>query len=323
MKYPFKNIFVSVIMPVYNTPCDYLSKAILSILNQTHSNFELIIVNDCSFKKETLKTIQEFACDARVMVINNSKNLGIAESLNLGIVKSIGKYIFRMDSDDISLRNRLAYSVKYLELNTEIDILGSHGFSISGRYRPMIMQITDNNIRLSSLFMNPFIHPTVVFRKSFIIKNSIRYNNVTSEDYDMWVRCQIDYNCKFSNLDKITLLYRVHNHQYTKTKINAINESFNFSRDLLLIRANLNIEEIDLFKAVFDPDFKFYQVFFKKNYSNLKSLITKLLNSHNGFYKSKIFILKLNIKWIISHRNVSRLQLLIFLIRLKNSIIDN
>ena len=111
---------VSVIMSVYNEPEYMLSEAVNSILKQTFRDFEFIIVND-NPKTSMLNSIKK-ACgnDDRVRILNNEENLGLARSLNKGIEVAVGKYMARMDADDISREDRLAVEVEYLERTPDI-----------------------------------------------------------------------------------------------------------------------------------------------------------------------------------------------------------
>ena len=118
---------VSVIMSVYNGE-KYLVQAIDSILNQTYQNFEFIIIDDCSTDNSS-HILQEYAKkDSRIKIIKKEKNIGIKgfiENLNLGISIAEGKYIARMDADDISLPERFQKQVTFLENNPEIFMVGA------------------------------------------------------------------------------------------------------------------------------------------------------------------------------------------------------
>lgn len=128
-----KEIFVSVIMPVYNTNHTFISESIESILKQSHKNFEFIIIDDCSNESLTINVLKRFDFDNRVRVVFNKKREGIAYSLNKGLSLAKGKYIFRMDSDDISKLKRLEFSIDYMEKNSQISILGTNGVFLGGK----------------------------------------------------------------------------------------------------------------------------------------------------------------------------------------------
>jgi glycosyltransferase involved in cell wall biosynthesis len=225
-KFNISQIMVSVVMPVYNTKSRYLKSAFKSIINQSHKNFEFIIIDDCSNNPETINELQDFKSYSQVILIRNKENVGIAYSLNTGITMAKGKYIFRMDSDDISTRNRLSNSIRFLEANNEVDIAGSNAFTFGKSIFPVFMPKTHESIIFHSLFFCPLIHPTVVFRSETVKKHSPLYKNIASEDYELWVRLQMTDQLKFVNIQKIHLLYRHHNNQLTNIKKEANSRIF-------------------------------------------------------------------------------------------------
>ena len=113
---------LSVIMPVFNEE-KYIAQAIDSIICQTYSNFEFIIINDGS-SDSSIDIIKSYN-DKRIRVIDNGKNIGISQSLNKGINISQGEYIARMDANDIATQNRFEMQINYLE-NNEVTLVGTH-----------------------------------------------------------------------------------------------------------------------------------------------------------------------------------------------------
>ena len=105
---------ISVVMPAYNTPVDILREAVESILNQSFSEYEFIIVDDDSTKTETISYLNSLE-DTRIRIIRNEANVGATKSLNIGFKAAKGQYIARMDSDDISLPNRLEKQFVFME----------------------------------------------------------------------------------------------------------------------------------------------------------------------------------------------------------------
>ncbi|MFW6383201.1 MAG: glycosyltransferase family 2 protein, partial [Nanoarchaeota archaeon] len=119
---------VSVLMPAYNSQ-DYISDAIESILSQTYTDFEFVIIDDCS-TDDTWKIIKKYAKnDKRIKAFKNVKNSGVTVSLNNGLEKCSGDYIARMDSDDVSLPKRLEKQVEVLE-NGKADVVGTNIYFI-------------------------------------------------------------------------------------------------------------------------------------------------------------------------------------------------
>lgn len=110
---------ISVIMPAYNAE-QYISEAIESILNQTYSNFEFIIIDDGSTDR-TVEMVQSYS-DPRIRFVQNEHNLGVAATLNRGLKLATGEYIARMDADDIALRERFGKQVSFLDMHPEIAV---------------------------------------------------------------------------------------------------------------------------------------------------------------------------------------------------------
>ncbi len=198
---------ISVLMSVYNGE-KYLRKSINSILNQTFTNFEFIIINDGSTDNTAniLKSIQ----DPRIKVINQ-ENKGLPISLNNGIKVSRGKYIARMDADDISLPERLFLQVDFLENHCDYMMVGTNVYVIDDNdivIFKMAHPSDDLGIKWLCLFDSPFVHSSVMIRKEIINKanNYREEQNYFVEDYDLWSR--IVYDGKVANLKEIVHLYR-------------------------------------------------------------------------------------------------------------------
>jgi len=203
------NPMISVVMPVYNGE-KFLKEAIESILNQTYKDFEFLIVYDES-TDGTLSIIQEFQeQDARVVLINGDKE-GISGALNKGIKKSRGKYIARLDADDISLPTRFENQINHMEI-FKLDICGGHSLLIDsdGKINGIGMVPRSHDLcGLSMMFMVPFAHSSVMILKSFLIDSSLKYIG-KYEDFDLWAR-MFSAGAKFGNVDDVVVRYRVLN----------------------------------------------------------------------------------------------------------------
>jgi len=159
---------VSIILPTYNRE-GYTKRAIRSALSQTYKNIELIIIDDDS-TDETPKIISELSRkDSRIIILRNETNLGFVKSLNIGIRRSQGKYIARLDDDDIWLdQKKLEKQVEFLEKNPDYVLVGGGMIKIDEKDKEIARYLfpeKDNDIRKSILIDNPFTHSTVVFRK--------------------------------------------------------------------------------------------------------------------------------------------------------------
>ncbi len=201
---------VSVVMPVYNTEYEYLKIAIESILNQTHSNLELIIVDDCSQTDIFADVVSQYK-DDRIHFIRNDKHIGVGASnaRNIGMSYAHGKYIAVLDSDDYAYPDRLEKQVEYLEKNEEIGILGTKYRQIPGDF---VYDKTGSNEYLKAfcLLINPpFGHSTVMMRKSVLDETGAQYeHNVICDDYRMWL--DMMDKTYFANLNETLVDYRYH-----------------------------------------------------------------------------------------------------------------
>ncbi len=215
---------VSIIMPLYNTPYDYFRCAVNSIMEQTYSRFELLIINDGSTEYNDLDIWNSIIeNDPRVKIINNEHRKGVAGALNTGIEHSSGKYIFRMDSDDFSLPDRIMKQVNYMDEHQDVDLLAGYiqCFGASNKKR----KSEKNNVAIKTvlLFQCGISHPSICLRKSTIDKHKLCYSeNVQSEDYDLWTRCAIIEDFVFSTLPIVVLKYRVHENQVSNIRKNTM-----------------------------------------------------------------------------------------------------
>ncbi|HEC1752103.1 TPA: glycosyltransferase family 2 protein, partial [Campylobacter lari] len=200
---------ISVIMPCYNRE-NYIISAIESILNQTYSNFEFIIIDDCS-TDNTFEIVKHYAnLDKRIIPFRNDRNSHIVYSLNFGLNIAKGKYIARMDDDDISLPSRFEKQVKYLEENEDIVVLGTY-IEFLSKNNVFLNKESDPDI-LSILlnFYCVLAHPSVMIRKSFLDKHQILYDKKYqfAEDYNMWSNI-LKLGGKIANYPEVLLRYRL------------------------------------------------------------------------------------------------------------------
>ncbi|GIQ58567.1 glycosyl transferase [Flavobacterium collinsii] len=230
---------ITVLMPVYN--CEpFIKEAIDSILNQTFSNFEFIIIDDAS-TDSTVSIIKTYN-DPRIKLIIKPDNLGLTNSLNYGLSIAKGEYIARMDGDDISLPERFAKQVVFLDKNPETVLIGAY-FKIIGKDKIITVPEYHEDIKLAMLKDCCIGHPTVMMRKSCLDKFSLRYDEKKepAEDYDLWTRF-LNVG-KLYNLQEVLLNYRVHNSQVShKRNEQQINTALEIKVNLLM---NLNFKRDD------------------------------------------------------------------------------
>ena len=218
------NELISVILPVYNGE-KYLKEAIESILNQTYTNFEFIIINDGS-KDSSLEIIKEYEKEDERIIVISRENKGLIATLNEGIEKAKGKYIARMDQDDISLPERFEKQIEILEENN-IDICGCHFFIVDSKGKYKAAKVVSTDVIFNKIILVrsvPFAHGSVMFRKDFIIKNSLEYgqtNYIHAEDYALWIAFA-NKNAKISNVDDFLFKYRDSEGTMSKQSINYV-----------------------------------------------------------------------------------------------------
>lgn len=218
---------ISIIMPVYNAQ-EYLQQSIDSILQQTFTDFELIIIDDGSTDKSA-EIILDYK-DPRIHLILNGHNF--IQSLNIGITAAIGKYIARMDADDIMLPKRLQLQYEFMENNPNVDISGSWMQSF-GQREYLMKNATDyKGILCQAILHSPLYHPTIIMKRNMIhsfpvLDNISQFYNekyIYAEDYHCWIEL-IKMGFVFANLPEVLVKYRCSNSQVTVIKQKEISAS--------------------------------------------------------------------------------------------------
>lgn len=204
---------VTVLLPVYNGEA-YLRETLDSILSQTYTNFEFLIVDDGS--TDSSGDIISSFNDSRIKVLRNPERLKLSGALNRGIKEAKGNYIARMDGDDIAYPRRLERQVEFLNNNPEIGVCGT-AIEIFGSVpgRVDIYPASHSEIQSYSLFDCPFCHPTVMLRKNLFDKFDLYYDGsfYPTEDFELWTRAVKCFPT--ANLREVLLRYRVHEKSMT------------------------------------------------------------------------------------------------------------
>lgn len=288
---------VSVVLPAYNAEL-YLKESIDSILAQTFTDFELIVLNDGSIDR-TEEIILSYQ-DARIVYVKNERNLGLIGTLNKGLALAKGEYIARMDADDISLPERFSRQVDFLEKNQEYVICGTSAYRFYKDVsdgRAFNVPLDNESIRIRLLFNSSFIHPSVMFRTDTIRNYNLNYSEdyKYAEDYFFWInilKCGKGFNFK----EKL-LYYRIVNTSQTAVGNSNMEErkeilgnihDYCFSNsgiflDTKEVEAVFYLSNLDRMKMLDLERFDFYflSVFFEK----IISLLRK-----NGFSNKDIYI---------------------------------
>ncbi len=208
---------VSVIMSVYNGE-RFLQQAVDSILQQTYSNWEFIIIDDNS--TDLTASILSGYSDERIRVLKNDQQLGLTQNLNAAVEISTGEFIARMDADDISLPLRLEKQVKYLK-NAPL-LAGVAGFiefidengSPSGIWKHDRQTNTASKIRALLPWENCIAHPTVMLRRNVISRYKYNIAQKHSQDWDLWLRLFAN-DLALEKLNEVVLQYRLHTSSVT------------------------------------------------------------------------------------------------------------
>ncbi|MFH1822841.1 MAG: glycosyltransferase [Patescibacteria group bacterium] len=232
---------ITVLLPVYNGE-KYIKEAMESILNQTFTNFEFLIIDDCS-TDSSLKIIRSYK-DPYIRIIHNETNKGLNKTLNIGLAAARGEYIARMDQDDISLPRRLEKQLAFLDTHSEIGVCGT-GFGIIDQKGTLKNETHFPNRPLllswKLHFFCPLAHPTVMMRTS-LVKEIGGYNTKARfyEDYDLWIR--LNSITKLTNLDDILFLLRKHEENTSQIHLNEqINSSIKLCRELISKTLDRNV----------------------------------------------------------------------------------
>lgn len=317
---------VSIIMPVYNGG-KYLKDAISSILGQTYKNFELIIINDGSTDSSQNIIEAFYQTDQRIKIVTHDSNKGIGSSLNEGVSIATGKYIARMDSDDISLPSRLEAQVEYLENNikctalfTRVSLINETGKTIEN-WQPDIDNTTPEEIRNFMPIENCCAHPTLMIKALTMKRFGYDERQVPSEDYDLWLRL-LSSDKEIHKLDEQLLLYRMHDNSISQSSNRASSPQKKYlkSKRNFLIKQLLHGQfgrlELEVFKSglLLLVSMAFKKLVFEiENYAPepIRSLIIRL-----GYRFKKMFSTSLQLSQHIkahSHILLNRLKLFFML----------
>lgn len=198
-------ILVSIGMPIFNAE-KYLDNAIHSVLNQSYTNWELILIDDGS-TDNSLEIAKSFS-DKRIQVLSDGKNRGLTFRLNQLTEIASGEYYARMDNDDIMHFDRITLQLDYLKSHPEVDVVGSSYFSINTNNQIIGLRVQNpapNNVNVI-LKEGCFAHPSIMGRTSWFKKNQYDINWERMEDFELWVRTISDSN--FKNISEPLLFYR-------------------------------------------------------------------------------------------------------------------
>ena len=254
LKYPA----ISVVMSVYNGET-YLRAAIDSILSQTFSDFEFIIINDGS--TDNTRDILESLSDPRVRLFNQ-ENIGLTKSLNRGLKQSKGRYIARMDADDISCPHRFEKQFDFLEKNNDYAVVGSFIKVINNKSKIIYTiekPVSYSEIKEHLKHDNCIAHGSALFRKKCIFDVGLYDESIrTAQDYDLFVRLSEKY--KLANIPEYLYGWRAHDQGISK----KLKESQKYYVELAKRKSNQNESQDSVYSIDNPPDFSVLMA----NYNN-------------------------------------------------------
>ncbi len=277
---------ISVILPCYNAE-EYLRESIDSILNQSFSDFELIIINDGS-TDSTFQIISEYK-DDRIILILNETNLGLIRTLNIGISKSRGELVARMDADDISRPERFQKQLEYLLKHPKVGVCGTWMHMIHNQTIYKQRYLLSDQIKSVLLFANPIVHPSVMFRKSIFENENEIYNSnyPHAEDYALWV--SLIEKTEFAIIDEPLFEYRAHTNQVSRNFNEIQRASVKQAQQIILDKLQLDCtdEEKEIQFSLYIEEYQ------KTNnyYSSVEKWLSKLIvaNQATKFFNENIF----------------------------------
>lgn len=268
---------ISVLMSVFNAD-QYLRMAIESILNQTFSDFEFIIINDGS--TDNTANILASYNDPRIVTATNEVNIGLTKSLNKGLDLAQGEYIARMDADDISMPNRLGKQVAFMDTHPEIGVCGSWARAFGDRDGLHMLPDDNNSIKCRMLFQNSLVHSSVIIRKSIIEKYNLAYDEQYSkaQDYALWLTCL--QHTRLANIPDTLVGLRFHKNQTSILSIDDQDMVAQSVRQKLINKLGIHPSnhELSVHETLIQHEFSEDTIFFE----NAISWLNKLHSANNN-----------------------------------------
>jgi len=292
---------VTVFMPVYNGE-KYLKEAIDSILAQSFTDYEFLIVNDAS-NDNSVEIIKSYD-DKRISFIENETNSGPILTSNKCFDLAKGEYIVRMDQDDISLPRRIEKQVAFMDKNKQVGVCGSW-VKFFGDRTYIAKYAKSHKEIVTNMFLScPFAHPSVILRKSMFNDFNLRYSQLTGEEYELWVRAS--RHMRLANIPEVLLKYRTSPNQMTKSHESTYKANkIIWKMQLENLRIDISDEELNLHYLLMSE--KCFvgnsEIFIKDSTKWFDKIITA--NNKYQFYDSKIFINLFRKKWYTAFKTIT------------------
>ena len=279
-----KDPLLSVVLPCYNAAA-FLQEAISSVLHQSFTDFELIIIDDGS--TDDSGKIISIQNDPRLKILRNEKNAGLIKTLNTGIASAKGKYIARMDADDISRPERFEKQISFLEKNPGVGVCGTWMYMIHNRTVYKHRYLDSDTIKSALVFNNPIVHPSVMMRKA-LFSTTQAYNPdfLHGEDYALWI--SLLGKTDFAVLDEPLIEYRAHAEQVSRKFNTTQRESVKKAQQPIFDHLGINPgdEEKEIHFSLFLEDYQESETYYTAVEKWLLKLVaanekTKIFDSHS------------------------------------------
>jgi len=279
---------ISVITAVYNGSA-FIEETIQSILGQTITNFEYIIIDDAS-TDDSVARIHRFT-DPRIRLIRNTTNLRIIQTRNLGLKEAKGRYIALIDHDDVALPYRFEEQIEVISHDPEVVMVASYAVNIDqfgkeGSIRGNIVDVNDE-LKIRLLFRNPFVNSTLMFKNFY--EDDFRYNSdyPLSEDYDFIVR--LAEKGKLYLIKQVLLKYRIHSNNYSQFMNNSMIERGSAIKRRLLVKLGASPSDNDLWiHTNFEHELAHYDLKLLNAISQWTSSLIKF-NQYSKIYNNHSF----------------------------------
>lgn len=290
-------------MSAYNDQ-KYIKEAVDSILNQSFSDFEFIIIDDAS-SDDTLVVIRNYN-DKRIKIIENKENKGLTVNLNHALKVAEGEYIARMDGDDISYPERIKKQVEYLDRNRDVYLIGTSVQSFGETDLFSILPDDSEELRIRMLLRPVFAHPSFMFRKE-LIEEGFFYDESfrTAQDYDYAARVSRVH--KIGRVKDVLLKYRIHPKQVSNSQGSNQLSNADIIRHRLL--SELGVELTSDEEHVYNNWVSERKLSNAGKYREAYSIISKCCNQNKEkklYDKKKLELVlkKLLYTWVIRSRNI-------------------
>ncbi|HQI02387.1 MAG TPA: glycosyltransferase family A protein [Deltaproteobacteria bacterium] len=300
---------VTVLMPVCNGQT-YVREAMDSVIAQTYQDWEFLIVDDGS-TDDTPRILNEYRRrDNRIRIVRNPGNMGISMSLNTGISLSSGKFIARMDADDISLPERIGKQVNFLDRHPSVGVCGTWVQPMGGKKdRAVLYPRTHDSIVCTHLFNPAIAHPSVMMRRETLEKHGLSYSTQFpyAQDYEFWVRCS--HHTRLANIDEVLLILRQHENKISEKKKQDQSRAARRVQEgqLREMGLNPNDAEMAVHEKLAHEAWEPHRDFLVSVDSWLSRLITA--NARTSRYPEPAFSTTLAAKWFSACTQASRLGL--------------